>query len=526
LAAGALLTDYILTVAVSVSAGTRAITSAIPKFHDYRIFIAIIAIAFLTWLNLRGIRESGTIFALPTYAFILGIIIVIVWGFVRSMGWFGISTLPTNTIDISTLKTVTDVGFLWLILRAFAAGCTALTGIEAISDGVQAFKPPETKNAAKTMVIMAIIAMVLFIGISYLSTHMNLIPSETDSILSQMTRNIVGNGFLYYWVQIFTMLILILAANTGFQDFPRLSYFLARDNFLPRWMLNRGDRLVYNGGIVTLAILSTIIVVIFQANEISMLPLYAIGVMLSFTLSQAGMVILLTKIGEIKPDKSLKTSETTLKYEKGWRWKRLSSFIGAFATLIVFIILVITKFVEGAWIIVITIPLIVSMFYSIRSHYHDVSEALRTKDLIGKENQLVTIADIVILPIGDIHKGTLRALQYANRLSTDVRAVSVTTNEEMKNRLITRWNRFPKLTEKAELICLDYDYRDVIQPLLSYIQSIKENEFPEEVITVVIPEFITQSSLTKFLHNRTADILRREIINQKNIVIIEIPFHI
>lgn len=294
LAAAALLSDYVLTVSVSVSAGIRALTSAFPQLFDYRVAMALAAIVILTWVNLRGVRESGTVFALPTYCFVGGVLVVIGVGLLR---YFGIAGMPLETTapPIEQVEVLTGFAYIWLILRAFAAGCTALTGIEAISNGVQAFKPPESINAAKTMVWMGGMAMSLFLGISFLATHLAIVPTHDDSVLSQMTRMVTGGGFMYYWVQFFTMMILILAANTGYQDFPRLGSFLARDGFMPRWMQNRGDRLVYSAGIVVLAVLASLIVFAFQADEIAMLPLYALGVMLSFTLSQAGMVVLIDR---------------------------------------------------------------------------------------------------------------------------------------------------------------------------------------------------------------------------------------
>jgi amino acid transporter len=279
LAGAALLTDYILTVSVSVSAGVRAVTSAVPEAFDYRIIIALAAIAFITWINLRGVRESGTIFAFPTYAFVVGVLVTIGIGLVRHLELFGAPPLPVLEDAVPATDSLVGFAYIWLLLRAFAGGCTALTGIEAISNGVKAFKPPESRNAAITMVAMGAIAMSLFIGITFLATTMHLVPMEHgESILSQMTRSTAGSGFLYYWVQLFTALILFLAANTGYQDFPRLSSFLAKDGFLPRWMQNRGDRLVYSSGIIVLAVISSIIVILFQANEIAMLPLYALGV--------------------------------------------------------------------------------------------------------------------------------------------------------------------------------------------------------------------------------------------------------
>ncbi|NQU30854.1 MAG: APC family permease [Anaerolineae bacterium] len=525
IAAGALLTDYSLTVSVSVSAGIRAIVSAFPEIYDYRVLLALGTIAILTWMNLRGVRESGSVFAFPTYAFIGGVFLVIMIGLVRSFGLFGVAPLAPQVITGEMLtEDLTQLGMIWILLRAFAAGCTALTGIEAISDGVQAFKPPEAKNAAQTMVTMGVIAMTLFVGISFLATYLNLIPAHHDSLLSQLTRTITGEGFIYYWVQIFTMLILVLAANTGYQDFPRLGYFLARDKFMPRWLTNQGDRLVFNGGIITLAIVSSIVVIIFKADEFAMLPLYAIGVMLSFTISQSGMVKLLTKVSKLKPGETLDTLETHLHYEKGWQWKRIVNALGATTTAIVFIVLVVTKFAEGAWIIVLLIPLIIAMFYSIHRHYDNVSENLSTRNL--EETEISHVADVVILPIGDVHRGTLRALQYAKLITKDVRAVYISTDASLKERFLRRWKKFPLLTQNVNLIGIDYDYRDVLTPLIEYIEHVHSVEFPDQSITVIIPEILTNSLLSSGLHNKTALLLRGRLRHYLDIIIIEIPFHI
>ncbi len=523
-AAAALLTDYVLTVSVSVSAGIRAATSAVPSLFDYRVELALAAIVILTWVNLRGVRESGTVFAFPTYAFVGGVIVVICIGLVRYWGLLGVSPLVVEAPHIETVNGFTNFAYVWLLLRAFAAGCTALTGIEAISNGVQAFKPPESVNAVKTMVWMGVMAMVLFLGISFLATHLAIVPTHTDSLLSQMTRTVTGGGFMYYWVQFFTMMILILAANTGYQDFPRLSSFLARDGFLPRWMQNRGDRLVYSSGIVVLAILSSLIVFAFRADEIMMLPLYALGVMLSFTLSQSGMVHLMRKVGQVPPGQEVNTGSTVIHYESGWWWKRAVNAVGAVTTGLVLIVLLATKFVEGAWIIVIAIPLIVLMLRSIKTHYVEVAEALRTRTMTDIE--LIEIADVAIVPIADVHRGMLRAVQYAKRIATDVRAVCVVTSPEQRDRIERRWNRFPELTAGVKLVLIDYEYRDILEPLIEYINKVSCSELPCQLTTIVIPEFITSSLVGQLLHNQTANILRLRLRAQTDIVVIDVPYHI
>lgn len=525
LAGAALLTDYVLTVSVSVSAGVRAVTSALPEAFDYRVFIALAAIGLITVINLRGVRESGTLFAFPTYAFVGGVLLTIGLGLARQVGLFGLQPLPVLEEPIPASESLVGFAYIWLLLRAFAGGCTALTGIEAISNGVKAFKPPESINAAKTMVAMGAIAMSLFVGITFLSTSMHLVPTQHgESILSQMTRQITGGGFLYYWVQLFTALILFLAANTGYQDFPRLSSFLAKDGFLPRWMQNRGDRLVFSSGIIVLALVSSVIVIVFRADEIAMLPLYALGVMLSFTLSQAGMSRLMTKVGQLQPGETAHTGVTTIHYESGWRWKKALNIVGSITTGVVFVILVATKFVDGAWIIALAIPALVFMFHNINAHYGIVSKALTTADF--DEEHLQEVANVVIIPVADIHKGTLRALQYARRISDDVRAVCIATTPEVHERMQARWERFPKLTAGVQLIIIDYDYRDLLTPLEHYIEQVNNEEFPGCLITVVIPEFVPSSPFAQILHNQTANLLQRRLRAHPDIIMIDVPYHL
>ncbi len=523
-AAAALLVDYVLTVSVSISAGVRAVTSAIPEAFPYRVLIALVVLMLITWVNLRGIRESGTIFAIPAYAFVIGVLAVIVVGLLRYFGLFGITPMEITPHVVPAHTAGQGFILIWVLLRAFAGGCTALTGIEAISDGVKAFKPPESKNAAKTMVAMGLIAMSLFIGISFLATHLQLVPEEAESILSQLTRRATGTGFLYFWVQFFTATILFLAANTGFQDFPRLSFFLARDNFLPRWLKIRGDRLVYSAGITTLAIVASLLIIAFQADEIAMLPLYAIGVMLGFSLSQSGMFRLMGRIQHLQPGESLKTLVTEVHYETGTSWKRIINFLGASVTFIVFLILLITKFLDGAWIVGVLIPVLVTMFYTINRHYKQVSDALTTQGLTS--HQIGGVADIAIVPIADIHRGTLLALQYAHKIAGDVRALTIFTSEDERQRFMQRWNRFESISHETKLVTIDYDFRDILKPLVNYIKKVNTEEFPDQLTTVVVPEFIPDKKWASFLHNQTAARLRTQLRDDKDIIIIEVPFHI
>jgi hypothetical protein len=445
-------------------------------------------------------------------------------GLARMAGLFGVTPLGANQVIVAPAASIEGFAYTWLLLRAFAGGCTALTGIEAISDGVKAFKPPESKNAAQTMVVMGVMAMSLFIGITFLATHLRLLPGQSESVLSQLGRQVAGTGILYYWLQISTTLILILAANTGFQDFPRLGSFLAQDGFLPRWMKNRGDRLVFSSGILVLALVSSMLVILFGANEIAMLPLYALGVMMSFSLSQTGMFRLMARIRHLKPGQKLKTDITEVHYETGTRWKRLVNGTGAVTTSVVFVVLAMTKFRDGAWIVLITIPLLVMGFLAIHRHYKKVAASLRTSDLTMDD--LSTVADVAIVPIADVHRGTLRALTYAKRLSDDVRAVCVTTSPEMRERILKRWARFPEITNSIRLVCIDYEYRDIIHPLVEYIERANHDEFHDQLTTVVIPEFVAESLWERLLHNQTAWRLRRELNQHRDIVIINVPFHL
>ncbi len=524
ISAAALLIDYVLTVAVSISAGVHAVTSAFPSLYDHRVLIALSAIVLITWINLRGVRESGTIFALPTYAFVAGVFIVIVLGLLRSLGWFGLSPIVSTAAPVPPSVSPIGFAYIWLILRAFAGGCTALTGIEAISNGTKAFKPPESRNAIITMVVMGVMAMSLFIGITFLSTRLSLVPNDSDTILSQMTRQITNGGFLYYWVQFSTFAILFLAANTGFQAFPQLSSFLAKDRFLPRWLSMRGSRLVFSAGIVLLTVLASLLIIFFKADEIAMLPLYALGVMLSFSLSQAGMFRLMGRIMHLKPDETLKTKVTTVHYDENARTKQIMNAVGAITTFLVFLILLLTKFKEGAWIVALLIPILVIVFYTIQRHYKHVADSLSTEGLT--EDELTDLADVVMIPIEDIHRGTLQALKYAQRISSDVRALVVVTSEDMKSRLLERWQRFPNITGSIKLIFIDYDYRDILTPLVDYILEVNNIEFTDQLTTIVIPEFIPKDRAAMVLHNQTARALRRRLRHNMDIVIVDVLYHI
>ncbi len=526
LAAAALLSDYILTVAVSVSAGVKALASAFPNqafLHEHRVYVGIAIILIITWINLRGVRESGTIFAVPTYAFIGGVVLVIAIGLLRTFGVMGAPLAPLPLLDTSA-PALSNLAVVWIVLRAFAAGCTALTGIEAISNGVQAFRQPAPRNAILTMRMMGVIAMVLFIGISYLGTHLRIQPRETESVLSQLTRTVVGSGPIYYWVQSFTMLILVLAANTAYQDFPRLSAIIARDRFLPRWMTQIGGRLVYSTGIGVLSTLAIIVLGLFDGDEIRLLPLYAIGVFTSFTLSQFGMVRLWQRVSRLKPGETLHTGETTLHYERNWRWQAIPSLLGCLVTGIVFVILSATKFLEGAWMILLVMPLLVVLFLRIRHHYDHVAKNLSLAEV--NSASLRNPADVAIVPVSSIHRGSLRAIKYALRFSANVRVVTVVLDAEEEASLRERWDAWQTVLQGAELIVLHAEFRNPVALLEHYITGVTTEEFPGLLVTVVVPEFIPDSKLAYILHNQTAAQLLMLLRRFEDVIVIDVPYHL
>ncbi|MEO5888243.1 MAG: APC family permease, partial [Anaerolineales bacterium] len=373
-AGAALLTDYILTVAVSVSAGVAQIVSAYPELFPYRVGISVAAVFLIMLINLRGVKESGAAFSIPTYFFIVVLLVTIGIGLIRyASGTLGVVVDPPHLEVKSIISAITP----FLLLHAFSSGTTALTGIEAISNGITAFKEPRSRNAGITLIWMAIILATFFLSISFLATHIQAIPSESETVISQLGRTVFnGRGIPYLMVIAATTVILIMAANTAFADFPRLSALAAADGFLPRQLTFRGSRLVYSNGIVTLSIIACILIIIFKASVTSLIPLYAIGVFLSFTLSQTGMAKRWWKIGHLKEGEVVVEQGSTLKYEPGWKYKMLINGFGAVCTAIVMVVFAITKFREGAWVVLIIIPLLVKIFFTIHHHYKDLASRL------------------------------------------------------------------------------------------------------------------------------------------------------
>ncbi|MCL6541954.1 MAG: APC family permease [Roseiflexus sp.] len=503
-AASALLIDYILTVAVSMSAGVAAITSAWPMLEPYRVELAVGLIGLVSLANLRGVKESGAMFAIPTYTFVASMFLLIGTGLFNIVTGHVIPAPPPATPHLAD-----GVGALslFLILRAFAAGCTALTGIEAIADGVPAFKKPEARNAAITLAIMAALLVTMFLGITVLANAYHIIPdgsSEPETANSQLARAIFGAGSPFYFLlQIATMAILVLASNTAFADFPRLAYFLARDRYFPRQFTQRGDRLVFSNGIVVLGLIASILVVAFHAREQALLPLYAVGVFISFTISQTGMVRRWWR---------LRTP--------GWRRSALINGAGAVMTGIVMLVLAITKFREGAWAVLLLIPLMVTVLLNIHQHYQAVARQLSLADAprpspVRRHTALVLISGV--------HRGMLPALQYALSIAPDnVTAVYVDLDPENTEKIRRKWNEWGC---GIPLVILPSPYRSLMQPLLQYIDEV-EARYDDDVLTIILPEFVPSKWWQYILHNQTGLQLKAALFFSRGKVVTSVPYHL
>ena len=518
MAGAALLTDYILTVAVSVSSGVAQITSASPMLSEYRVLIAVVLIIFVMLVNLRGVKESGVIFAIPTYFFVTMMIFMLLLGFIKYIsGSLGTVVDPPSLEVLGPLIVVTP----FLILHAFSSGTAALTGIEAISNGITAFKEPRSRNAGLTLIAMALILGFLFLGITFLSGEIHAIPSEHETVISQLARTIyAGRDILYLMTITATSVILIMAANTAFADFPRLSALLAADGFLPRQYAYRGSRLVFSNGIISLAVFASILVIIFKASVSALIPLYAIGVFLSFTLSQTGMARRWFKIGRLKPDEEIVERGSKLHYDQRWIFKMIINGFGAFLTFIVMLVFAFTKFLDGAWVVLIVIPIIVYMFSAIHRHYRDLAKSLSLADFGERP---LTPRHRVIIPISGVHRGTLLALRYARTLSSDVTAVHVAIDPAETEKLEKKWESWG---EGVRLVTLNSPYRLLLEPLIDYIEDVASHRQPNETITVVVPEFVPKHWYHNLLHMQTAFLLRAALLFKSDIVITSVPYQV
>jgi amino acid transporter len=518
IAGAALLTDYILTVAVSVSSGVAQIVSAYPNLDPYRIEIGVTAVLLIMLINLRGVKESGSAFAVPTYFFITMMLITVGMGIFRSLtGTLGTVVNPPASNLVQTISVITP----FLLLHAFANGTTALTGVEAISNGITAFKEPRSHNAGITLIWMSIILGSLFLGISYLTGQIGGVFSEEETIISQLARTIFdGRGIPYLATIAATTVILIMAANTAFADFPRLGALAAADGFLPRQLTFRGSRLVYSNGIITLAVIASFLIIVFRASVNLLIPLYAIGVFLSFTLSQTGMARRWWKMGHLEEGVEIIEPGSVLRYTKGWRFKMFINGFGAFCTAIVTLVFAITKFREGAWVVLILTPTLVTIFFIIHRHYKDLASHLSLNKFSGLPARHTRHR--VVMPVSSVHQGTLEALRYAKLLSDDVTAVHVSIDPAETEKVQRKWKTWG---EGTRLVILDSPFRLFIEPLLEYFEEIIDNRQPNETITVVVPEFIPSKGWHNALHMHTAAVLRQELLSKHGVVVTDVPYH-
>jgi amino acid transporter len=517
-AGAALLTDYILTVAVSISSGVAQIVSAFPVLTPYRVPLAVALVLFVMVVNLRGVKESGATFAIPTYFFVTTMYLTVAVGLVRyAAGTLGTVVDPPPLEIVQTMGAVT----LFLILRAFSSGTTALTGVEAISNGIPAFREPKSRNAGRTLIAMAVILGTLLVGITFLSTKVGTVPSEAETVISQLARTVYGGrGILYLATMAGTTVILVLAANTSFADFPRLGALMAIDGFLPRQFAYKGSRLVFSRGIAALALVASLLIVVFQASVTALIPLYAIGVFLSFTLSQAGMAHRWWKIGHLSPGREVQERGSTLRYEPGWKHKMAVNGAGTLCTAVVALVFATTKFREGAWIVLVLMPALVLGFSAIHRHYRTLARHLSLEDY-GAPPPVVRHR--VILPLSGVHRGTLEALRYARRLSDDVTAVHVSTDPAEAAKVQRKWDMWG---EGVRLVILDSPYRLLLEPLLAYIHEIDEHRQPNETITIVVPQFVPRHWWNRLLHTNAANMLRVALLFRPGIVITDVPYQV
>jgi amino acid transporter len=519
IAGAALLTDYVLTVAVSVSSGIAQVVSAYPALFQFRAVLAIAAVLFIMLMNLRGVKESGAFFAVPAYFFIALMLLNVGAGVFR----YFTGSLPT-VIDPPAASVAASLTAItpFLLLHAFANGTTALTGVEAISNGIMAFKEPRSRNAGLTLIWMAVILGSLFLGVSFLGGHIQAVFSEQETVISQMSRTVSGGRGLIYLGTIWaTTIILIMAANTAFADFPRLGALIGADGFLPRQLSFRGSRLVYSNGIMALAAIACTLIVIFNASVTRLIPLYAIGVFASFTLSQAGMAHRWWKSGHIQPGAELTERGSVLSYHPDWKGRMLVNGFGALATAVVAVVFAVTKFRDGAWIVLILTPLLVFLFFSIHRHYREVAADLSLEGFAGTPARHARHR--VIMPISGMHQGTLEGLHYARLLSDDVTAVHISTDPAETEKVQKKWAQWG---EGTRLVVLDSPYRRFVEPLLDYLQDIIDNRQPNETITIVVPHFIPTKGWHNALHMRTADVLRTELLSQPGVVVTDVPYHL
>lgn len=494
-AGAALVIGYTLTVAVSVAAGVAALIAAFPELAEHRVNLGIAGIALITLGNLRGVRESGFLFALPTYVFIAGMFSLIALGVYRheTTGLM----VPSSALVPLPVQGLT----LFLVLRAFSGGCAIMTGTEAISNAVPNFRPPESRNASTTLAAMAVILSLMFIGTNWLAWKTGVIPIHNETVISQLARSVFGTTWFYYLLQIATTLILILAANTAYAGFPWLASVMARDRYMPRQLYNVGDRLVFSNAIILLSVLSALLIVVFQGDTHRLIPLYAVAVFLSFTLSQAGMV------------------KHTMRFKHaGWRRSVLISGVGAVATGIVTLVVGTTRFAGGAWIVIVLIPFLLLLFMRIHKHYIAVGSQLRLSD----QDKFIPMKNTVLVLTPSLHKGILPALEYGKTISGDVRAIHIETDPVDTQLMIERWDTWGG---GIPLVILESPYRSLLSPLLEYLEAVKV-ERADHRVTVVIPEFVPARWWQGILHNQSGLILKIALMFRRDIITTNVRYYL
>jgi len=502
LGGAALLLDYLLTAAVSLSAAVAAISSVFPALWEYRVFLALSLLALITLVNLRGVQETGTFLSVPVYGFLVSYFAMLVFGFIQVARG---ELAAVEYVHIPASEPLT----LFLILHAFSTGCTALTGIEAISNGVPAFRPPESRNASKTLVVMGFIMAMLFLGSIGLTQYLGVTASAQETILSALAHRVFGGGWLYLLIQVTTMGILVVAANTSFAGFPRVSSILARDRFLPKQFLALGDRLVFSNGIVFLAFVCGILIILFDADTHKLVPLFAVGAFLAFLLSQTGMVVHWWKTREVS-----------------WRIKALLNGVGALLTGITLLVVGVTKFLDGAWITIFLIGVLVFVFYKIKGHYEDVARELTLQRLPPSLKPHTALR--IVIPISGVHIGVIEAVRYAMTLSSRLTAVYVELEPGTGEVIAKKWREwFPDIP----LEIIPSPYRSFVGPFLDYLDELDSRHHDGQLSTVLIPEFIPAKWWHGFLHNQTAWSIRFALIYRRRRMgfqrmIIDVPFHL
>lgn len=516
IAGAALLTDYILTVAVSISSGAAQIASAFPILLPFRVEMALFVILIMTIVNLRGVKESGTIFAIPTYFFLGSMLLTLAAGMYKYFtGTLGVVT-NVELVETGTVQALS----LFLILRAFSSGSAALTGIEAISNGITAFKEPRSHNAAVTLQWMSGILITIFLSITFLAHQIQALPSEAETVISQLGRVVFGDGsVLYLAIVAGTALILLMAANTSYADFPRLAALHAGDGFLPRQLTYRGGRLVFNWGVITLAVMASLLVVVMDARTTALIPLYAIGVFLSFTISQSGMVVRLRKIGRLKPGEKIQGLETVMEYDPHWRIKMVISGFGAICTGIVMLIFAITKFTSGAWFVIILIPILVFAFFRVHHHYQAVARNLR----LEKSAYNLTVRPVQTLVLVDgVHTGTIELINFAKSLNHPWHAIHIGVNPEKASKVSALWN---DVIGEGELVVVPSPYRQLNRPIRAYVEDmLREN--PDTIIHVVVGHLSMETAWEQALHQNSVLIFNLALNGLERVVLTIVPHQI